>query len=304
MRDDRVNPNTRKADEEGGEFFASLRKGALIGAAILVLVLPLRMVQQHQQQKAATRVQPPVATAPVRPQPAPAPQPQAEAQAPAAVPAAPPVAQARPALPPPRLAEFGKAQASPDVRLVANWAAYTRDNGARSFVVVDKKFARVYVFDPQGRLKADAPALLGEYVGDDSAPGVGDKPLWALKPWEKTTQAGRFVAELGVNSHRQDVVWVNYDLALSMHRVIKGLPKEHRAQRLASATYKDNRISNGCINLPISFYEKVLAPTVKQTGAVIYVIPEVKSIHKVLGAWDVTSPQQQAALGQQVALKQ
>lgn len=285
MRDDRVPRTARKADD--GEFFDALRKGALIGAAVLVLVLPLRMVQQHRQQTTAPQALPPVATAPAQPA-----VPSAPTQS------APQIAQSQPpAAPPPRLADFGDVKVSPDVKLVANWAAYTRDNGGRSFVVVDKKLARVYVFDPQGRLKADAPALLGEYVGDDSAPGVGDKPLWALKPWEKTTQAGRFVAEIGENSHKQDVVWVNYDLALSMHRVIKGLPKEHRAQRLASATYKDNRISNGCINLPIPFYEKVLAPTVRQTGAVIYVIPEVKSIQKVLGAWDVTSPQQ-------VALKQ
>jgi hypothetical protein len=283
MRDDRTPNRKAKAEADDGDFFSALRKGALIGAAVLVLVLPLRMVQQHQQRKA--QPQPPVATAPAPVQP----------QAQATPPAQAPVAQAPQAqLPPPRLADFAGVQVSPDVKLVANWAAYTRDHGARSFVVIDKKFARVYVFDPQARLKGNAPALLGEYVGDDSVPGVGDKPLWALKPWEKTTQAGRFVAEMGENSHHQDVVWVNYDLALSMHRVIKGLPKEHRAQRLASATYKDNRISNGCINLPIPFYEKVLAPTVKQTGAIIYVIPEVKSIQKVLGAWDVTSPQQVA----------
>jgi hypothetical protein len=294
MRNDRA--IDEKSDDD--EFLPALRKGVLIGAGLLVLVLPLRMVQQHRQAEHAQPL-PPVATAPAQPPiAAPAqPGPQRQAQAPQAAPLPEQHAAAPAPLPRLHLADFGKADPSPDVRLVANWVTHTRNAEGRSFVVIDKKFARVYVFDPQGRLKADSPALMGEYPGDDSSPGVGDKPLWQLKPWEKTTPAGRFVAEPGINSHHQDVVWVSYDLAVSMHRVIKGLPKEHRAARLASATYKDNRISNGCINLPVPFYEKVLAPTVRATGAVIYVIPEKKSIEKVLGAFDVTS-------AQQVALKQ
>ena len=293
MRDRRATPApSKKAAATDDDFLPALRKGVLIGAGLLVLLLPLRMVQQHRQAERAAA--PPVATAPAQPQP------QLQAQAPEAAPTLPQPAQRvapQPALPPLHLADFGKADPSPDVRLVANWATHTRDAGGKSFIVIDKKFARVYVFDPKGKLKADSPALMGEYVGDDSSPGVGDKPLSQLKPWEKSTAAGRFVAEPGMNAHHQDVVWVSYDLAMSMHRVIKGLPNEHRAERLASPTYKDNRISNGCINLPVPFYEKVVAPTVRSTGAVIYVIPEVKSIQKVLGAYDVTS-------AQQVALKQ
>jgi hypothetical protein len=193
-----------------------------------------------------------------------------------------------------RLADFGKENPSPEVKLVANWAVHTRDHGSRAIVVIDKKFARVYVLDPQGRLKASAPALLGEAVGDYTTPGVGDKPLWQLKKYEKTTPAGRFVAEMGENSHKQDVVWIDYENAVSMHRVIKGLPKENRSARLASATYRDNRISNGCVNLPRSFYETVLAPTVKEHGAIVYVLPDTRSLHEVFKVWDPTSPEQLA----------
>jgi hypothetical protein len=60
-------------------------------------------------------------------------------------------------------------------------------------------------------------------------------------------------------------------------------------------TTDDNRISFGCINLPVTFYENVLAPTVKQHGAVVYVLPEVKSVQDVFGAYDVTDPVQLAA---------
>ena len=57
-------------------------------------------------------------------------------------------------------------------------------------------------------------------------------------------------------------MWVDYDAAVSMHRVITSNPAERRLQRLASPTPKDNRISYGCINLPAAFFDKVLSPTV------------------------------------------
>lgn len=267
--------------EDSGEFFDALRKGALIGAAILVLLLPpLRMAQQHLQQRASA----PMART------APPPGPQQQQPAPPVAAAPQPQPKAAPAPLPPRLADFGNRQPSPDVKLVANWVAYTHDNGHRAFAVVDKKFARVWLFDPDGHLRIDVPALLGEAVGDTSAPGIGNKPLSLIKPWEKTTPAGRYVAELGLNNHREDVVWVDYEAAISMHRIRKVKESEHRFARLASPTYKDNRISNGCINLPVSFYEKHLKPAVQGTGVVIYVLPEVRSIQQVFGAWNVTSP--------------
>ena len=265
----------RKDKEGSSEFFGALRTGVLVGLGLLVLIVPLRMAQQHRAERAA---QPPVAVAP-------------QAAPPAAAPAPVPAPAPTPGV---QLADFGKTEPSDDVRLVANWSVHTRDHGSRAIVIIDKKHARVYVFDPQGRLKSTSPALLGEWVGDDSSPGVGDKPLSQLKPWEKTTPAGRFVAEMGLNAHHQDVVWVSYDLAVSMHRVIKGLPHEKRAARLASATYKDNRISNGCVNLPKSFYETVLAPTVRANGAIIYVLPDKKPLQSVFKVWDVTSPMQMA----------
>ena len=74
---------------------------------------------------------------------------------------------------------------------------------------------------------------------------------------------------------------------------------------VATLTTDDNRISFGCINLPVSFYEDVLSPTVRQYGAIIYVLPEVKTPQQVFGAYDVTDPAQVAAAqAQQVAQAQ
>jgi hypothetical protein len=109
-----------------------------------------------------------------------------------------------------------------------------------------------------------------------------------VKASEKTTPAGRFIAEPGRNTKGEDIIWVDYDSAVSMHRLRYVSKQERRAQRLASPTEKDNRISFGCINVPVDFYETVLSPTVKATGAIVYVLPEVRSLQEVFGLQNAT----------------
>src|SRR3954471_5561394 len=97
---------------ERSEFLASLRTGALIGVALLAVLVPLRMVQK------ARMAQPPaqVATAPQAGNAAhqgvtpPGSQPQFPATAP----------QAAPQVPSLRLADFKGEQPTADARLVAN----------------------------------------------------------------------------------------------------------------------------------------------------------------------------------------
>jgi hypothetical protein len=192
-------------------------------------------------------------------------------------------------------AKFGSEAPTPDARLLANWVVGTHDNGQHAFILVDKKDARAYVFRPDGQLQDSAPVLLGAAHGDTIAPGSGDKPLSQMTQDEKITPTGRFVAKPGVNADDEDVIWVDYDDAISMHRVRPKVESEHRLERLASLTTDDNRISFGCINLPVSFYEDVAKPTVDRYGAVIYVLPEQKSLQEVFNAYDVTDPAQMAA---------
>ena len=186
-----------------------------------------------------------------------------------------------------RLAVFGAHKPTDAVRHVANWSVYSGDHQKMAFVIVDKKDARVWVFNPDGQVVSDTPALLGAAIGDDSVPGIGDKPLSQVRPEEKTTPAGRFIAEPGANLTGEDVVWVSYDLAVSMHRVRPLVKSERRLERLASPSPDDNRISFGCINLPPAFYEGVLSPTVNKYGAVVYVLPETRSPAEVFGSYDV-----------------
>ena len=209
------------------------------------------------------------------------------AAAPAPAPAAAPAAAARPAGP---LADFGGETPSPDARHVANWAFFTGDPQGRAVVILDKREARVYTFGPDARLLASTPVLLGSALGDEAAPGIGDKPLAQILPEEKTTHAGRFVLQPGMNTDGEDVLWVDYGAALSMHRVRTTNAAERRLERLASPTIGDNRISYGCINVPPDFYDATLKPLVARSGAVVYVLPETRSPQEVFGSWDVTDP--------------
>jgi len=194
----------------------------------------------------------------------------------------------------PRYASFGDENPSADARHVAHWAVHSGDHKNMSFVIIDKKDAKVYVFNPRGELMSATPALLGAAHGDHTVPGIGDKPLSEVLPDEKTTPAGRFVAEPGTNLKGEDIIWVDYDAAVSMHRVRPVVASERRLERLFSPTPDDNRISFGCVNLPVPFYENVLSPTVKATGAIVYVLPETSTPQQVFGSYDVSPPWQLA----------
>ena len=180
-----------------------------------------------------------------------------------------------------RRLDLGGTVASPEAVRLARWVVDSADNGHRPFVILDKRGAHVYVFEPGGRVIGDSPVLLGYARGDDTVPGIGDRPLDSVRPEERTTPAGRFVAELGYNTLGDQVIWVDYDAAVSMHPVRLTTPSERRAQRLASPTADDNRISYGCINLPPEFYAQVLLPTMQALPGVIYVMPEEKTLETV-----------------------
>lgn len=178
-------------------------------------------------------------------------------------------------------ADFGRESASANARRLADWVTSSGDNQRRFFVVVDKKNTRVFVFNADGALRGATPVLIGAAVGDDSIEGIGSRPIALVEPHERTTPAGRFEGERGRNASGEDVVWVDYDAAVSMHRVRANEPKERRLQRLASPQTDDNRISYGCINVPVEFYEAMLKPAFATGKGVVYVLPEIRPLHEV-----------------------
>ncbi|MCU0762580.1 MAG: hypothetical protein MUF76_06280 [Hydrogenophaga sp.] len=184
---------------------------------------------------------------------------------------------------PARVADWGSAAMSEAVMHTARWSAATQDHADLPFVIVDKPGAHLYLFDAQARLVAHTPVLLGSAVGDHTVPGIGDKPLADVLPEERTTPAGRFHGRMGENLSGEDVVWVDYDAAVSLHRVRATRASERRLERLASATVDDNRISYGCINVPVAFFEAHILPVFASGSAVIYVLPEKERLEQVFG---------------------
>ncbi len=182
-----------------------------------------------------------------------------------------------------RVADFGAEIPSTDARRLADWIAASRDNAGASFAIIDKKFARLHVFDGAARLQGSSAILIGAAVGDDSVPGIGLRPIAEVRPEERTTPAGRFVAERGHNLRGEDVVWVSYADSVSMHPVLTDKPQEHRLERLETSSFDDKRISYGCINVPAAFYQSSVLPAFAKQGALVYVLPEVKTLDQVFG---------------------
>jgi len=167
---------------------------------------------------------------------------------------------------------------------VAAWIAETVDNQGSPFVIIDKKSASLHVFDRAGTLRASSPVLLGLAVGDDSVPGIGTRKMAEIRPAERTTPAGRFISEPGLNLQGEDIVWIDYDAAVSLHRVRANNKADRRLERLATATPADNRISYGCVNVPAAFYDAFIKPVFGAASGVVYVLPEVRSIRVFFGS--------------------
>ena len=187
----------------------------------------------------------------------------------------------------PGRANFERERASREARQLGDWIVDSRDNRGLPFAIVDKTDAKVFVFDAHGRLRGAAAALLGLARGDDAVPGIGDRPLSSMRPEERTTPAGRFVSALDRSIHGKVILWVDYDDAISMHPVITSNPAERRAQRLATPTPLDNRISYGCINVPPKFFDSVVRPAFTGTDGIVYVLPETKPARVVFASYDV-----------------
>jgi hypothetical protein len=174
--------------------------------------------------------------------------------------------------------------ASPAALTQAAWAVTNGDTHGRPFIVVDKLAARVFAFDGDGNLLSGTPALLGIARGDESPPGIGTMALADIRLELRITPAGRYEAHLGLNAAGHNILWVDYDAALSLHAVVTGNAKERRLQRLATASILDNRISYGCINVPKQFFEGVIEPLFTPANGLVYILPEDTSISAPLGS--------------------
>lgn len=165
---------------------------------------------------------------------------------------------------------------SDTVIALAGWVVASKDNQGYPFVIMDKTAAQILVFGGDGRLRGAAPGLFGSAVGDHTAPGIAGLALREIPGRDRTTPAGRYVGGYGPSIDAGRVLWVDYDSAVSMHPTAT-VPGERRAERLASASPDDNRVTHGCINVAPGFYEQIVRPTLEK-GGVFYILPEKDSM--------------------------
>ncbi|UNK59181.1 hypothetical protein MNQ95_01145 [Pseudoxanthomonas daejeonensis] len=160
---------------------------------------------------------------------------------------------------------------------LAGWVVASGDSQGYPFAVMDKAAAQILVFGGDGRLRGAAPGLFGSATGDHAAPGIAGLALREIPGRDRTTPAGRFVGGYGPSTDAGRVLWVDYDSAVSMHPTATGVPAERRAERLASPSPDDNRVTHGCINVAPDFYEQVIRPTFER-GGVFYILPDKASL--------------------------
>lgn len=172
-----------------------------------------------------------------------------------------------------------------EAREVLQWVTTTGDHKGKPFAIVDKKQARLYVFDAQGRLAGASDALIGSTPGDHSVPGVGARTqLGEVGFDERTTPAGRFDSIPGTNLNGEHVVWADHATAFAIHRLRPGRAYKVRLERLATTTPEDNRVSFGCVVVTELFYTQVVQPVLGNSRGVVYVLPETRPVNELFGA--------------------
>ncbi len=160
-------------------------------------------------------------------------------------------------------------------RRVADQVMSSGDHLQQPFAVVDKRAAVLTLFSAGGQLLGSSPVLLGSTRGDHSVAGVGERTQTGrLQPGDATTPAGRFNSAPGRNRSGEAVVWLDPELAFAIHRLRPGAAQADRAQRLAARNPARQRVSAGCVVVPVAFYETVLHPLLGRQAGVVYVLAE------------------------------
>jgi len=176
------------------------------------------------------------------------------------------------------------------VRHIADWAVHSGDHQKLPFIVVDKVNARAVAFDASGHLIGATPVLLGMGVGDAFAPGVVNMDMYATRPSQRITPAGRFFADEDLNSSGERVLWVDYDSGIALHELSAKRTKQRRHERMRSSDPEQHRITYGCINVPPAFYDLVVRPHFRKKGGIVYVLPDSTPLKTVFKSYDVDAP--------------
>ena len=156
-----------------------------------------------------------------------------------------------------------------DANAVNNYVQENNDTNGKPYVVADKRGGVVYLYDGEGNLINESPALFGREVSD--ATTTNSTPAGKFKlSYIPTDQVGYGGSVQGFATQGTDKD-TGATRVLALHRVWTQNPAQNRPARLTSKTASDNRVSNGCINVPNDFYNANLDG---KFDGFIYVIPE------------------------------
>jgi hypothetical protein len=144
-------------------------------------------------------------------------------------------------------------RASGDAQYAAAWVLVGADNQSLPFAVVDKRDARIYVFEAGGRLLGASAVLLGAAPGDFAVGDMTGRAPASLTPAERTTPAGRFASEPGRNDRcclAQTAVAVRRGSMTISDPPSRLRPRRNGGRRLASPSPDDNRIPRAASSCP------------------------------------------------------
>ena len=158
--------------------------------------------------------------------------------------------------------------ATPTETAVVQNIVEQNDNQGKQFIVADKQAGTLTMYTASGQQITSTPALFGKTEGDSVS--------------SKNTPSGRFetkqanVRTEGYGGSAQVLTQNGQNLQLggssyAIHRVYTKYASENRQGRLDTPTASDNRISHGCINVPVDFYDTYLD---SDQDTVVYVMPE------------------------------
>ncbi|ASQ90737.1 hypothetical protein CHL67_07185 [Prosthecochloris sp. GSB1] len=171
--------------------------------------------------------------------------------------------------------------ASDEVQKTYRWIEKERDNRKLPFAIIDKKNAHIYVFDDKGKIIDTGPVLLGIAKNDQIDPKTLKKPLSSIGKEDRVTPSGRFQSVIGPDHRGKQVLWVDPQFAIALHPVVN-VPGQNRFTRIESSSADDNRITWGCINVPVPLFKKVITPLFKPKSGFVYILPESDSVEKLL----------------------
>lgn len=157
---------------------------------------------------------------------------------------------------------------SQDANVTRNYVKANNDANGKPYVVADKQAGAIYLFDGNHNLLEQTPALFGANVADTKVDGATPAGRFNLSyaKYDQYPSYGGSIQIFDKMPNLKDGV----QEVFAVHRVIN-MPGQNRKGRLQSATVADNRISDGCINVPANFYDKHFEG---EFDGFLYVIPE------------------------------